>query len=149
MRHERLQSTEACDVVDLAQLEPERAADIEGSERATTAVPDMPAAAGVFIVAAYVGLMAAFAVTLGHDGKTGFVLLIAGFFVAMFFGIPLTFLRTEKDSSRRPSLMVFLENGIDTATGRISGSGALVQMLIVPLLLVLAILAIGLINLII
>ena len=151
MRHEELHNNEAFDIIDLAEVWPERAAELEGASegKGASAVPDMPAAAGILIVGVYAALMGAFAVTLGHDGHAGFVIVIAAFFVAMFFAIPFVFLRTEKDGSRRPSLTVFLESGIDTATGRISGGGALVQMLIVPLLLVFAILAIGIINLII
>jgi hypothetical protein len=151
MRHEELHNNDAFDVVDLAEVWPERAAELEGpsDRKGAPAVPDMPAAAGVMIVAVYAALMGAFALTLAHDGHAGFVILIAAFFVAMFFAVPLVFLRTENDCSSRPSLAAFLEGGFDTATGRISGGGALVQMLIVPSLLVLAIIAIGLINLII
>ena len=151
MRHQELHNTEAYDVVELAEIWPERAAELEGSRpvAGAPAVPDLPAAAGAMMVAVYAALMGAFAITLGHDKHTLFVILIGMFFVAMFFAVPVVLLRIEGDASGRPSLSLFLEAGIDTATGRLSGAGALVQMLIVPLLLAVAILAIGVINLLI
>jgi hypothetical protein len=151
MRHQELHNLEAFDIVDLAEVWPERAAEIEAhSERSgAAAVPDMPVAAGFMIVAVYVALMGAFALTLAHESHAIFAILIGSFFVAMFFAVPAAFLRLEQDGNRRPTLSIFLERGMDTATGRISGAGALVQMLIVPFLLALAILAIGVINLLI
>ena len=151
MRHQELHNTEAYDVVELAELWPERAAELDGSRpvAGAPAVPDLPAAAGVMMAGVYAALMGAFALTLAHDGHAGFVIAIGMFFVAMFFAVPLIFLRMERDDSRRPSLNVFLETGIDTATGRLSGAAALVQMLIVPFLLACAILAMGVINLLI
>lgn len=106
------------------------------------AVPDMPAAAGAMMIAAYAALMLAFVVTI-HGARAEFAILIAAFYVAMFFGIPAMFLGIEADPARRPDLTEFLARGMDTATGRISGEGALVQMLIVPVLLALGILAMG------
>lgn len=151
MRHQELHNSEAFDIVDLAEVWPERAAEIEGKApvKGASAVPDMPAAAGVMMVGVYAALMGAFAITLGGEGHSAFAIAIGVFFVAMFFAVPIVFLRLERDGSRRPSLTTFLETGIDTATGRLSGGGALVQMLIVPFLLALAILAIGVINLLI
>lgn len=151
MRHQELHNSEAFDIVDLAEVWPERAAEIEGKVpvKGASAVPDMPAAAGLMMVGVYAALMGAFAITLGGEAHAGFAIAIGVFFVAMFFAVPLVFLRLEKDGTRRPSLTVFLETGIETATGRLSGGGALVQMLIVPFLLALAILAIGVINLLI
>jgi hypothetical protein len=150
MRHQELHNNEAFDIVDLAQVWPERAAELESNaERGAKSVPDMPVAAGVMVVGAYAALMGAFALTLGQESHAAFAIAIGVFFVAMFFAVPLVFLRLEADGSRRPDLSAFLELGIDTATGRLSGAGALVQMLIVPLLLAFAILAIGVINLLI
>jgi hypothetical protein len=107
-----------------------------------TAVPDMPRAAGVLMIGAYAALMTAFAVTI-HGARADFAILISAFYIAMFFGVPAAILRTEHDSSRRPGLGEFLDRGMDTASGPIGGGGALVQMLIVPVLLVFAILAMG------
>ena len=151
MRHHELHSSEAFDIVDLAEIWPERAAELGAKVevRGAPAVPDMPAAAGVMMVGVYFLLMGSFALTLAHERHAIFVIGIAVFFVVMFFAVPLIFLRIEEDGSRRPSLTAFLDSGIDTATGRLSGGGALIQMLIVPLLLAFAVLAMGVINLLI
>lgn len=69
--------------------------------------------------------------------------MIGCFYVTMFFAVPAIFFGVEDDRVRRPSLLEFLDQGVETATGRISGGGALVQMLIVPVLLAFAILAMG------
>lgn len=114
--------------------------------RGTVSVPDMPAAAGVMLVAVYAAVMAALAVVFAGDGRSIMTIVIGAFFVAMFFAVPTVFLRFEGDQSRRPSLERFLESGIATATGRLGGRDALVQMLIVPGLLALAILAMGVIR---
>jgi hypothetical protein len=106
----------------------------------------MPKAAGGLMIAAYGALMGAFAVTI-HGARADFAIFIGTFYLAMFFAIPAVFLGLERDPARRPGLVEFLERGIRTETGRISGAGALVQMLIVPVLLAFAILAMGIIYL--
>lgn len=145
MRHEEVRNRGAYDIVESSAVANAAAADpeIAGRRLPTSAVPEMPAAAGSAMVAVYVALMAAFAVTMAGDGITTFVILIGFFYLFMFFFIPAVFLGVEQDRARRPSLAEFLERGIDTATGPISGSGALVQMLIVPFLLMLAVVAMG------
>lgn len=115
---------------------------LEDRPRPAPAAPDMPIAAGGFMIAAYAAIMLAFVVTI-HGARADFAIMIAAFYLAMFFGIPAVFLGVEKEGRRRPTLAEFLDRGIDTATGRISGAGALVQMLIVPVLLAFAIVAMG------
>ena len=102
----------------------------------------MPKAAGAFMIASYAALMAAFVVTI-HGARADFAMVIAAFYLAMFFAVPAVFIGVEDDGARRPDLLEFLDRGIETATGPISGAGALVQMLIVPVLLVFAVLAMG------
>jgi len=115
--------------------------------RAASAVPEMPAAAGVLLIAAYVGLLSMFVITI-QGARADFAMVIAAFYLAMFFGVPWFFLRMEGQPGRRPSMAEFLDRGVQTATGPISGIGALVQMLIVPVLLMFAILAMGITYLI-
>ena len=86
--------------------------------------------------------MLAFIVTI-QGARADFAIAIGAFYLAMFFGVPTVFLGVEQDKTRRPDLLQFLDEGIDIATGRISGAGALVPMLIVPVLLAFAILAMG------
>lgn len=94
------------------------------------------------MIAAYGALMGAFAVTI-HGARADFAIAIGAFYLTMFFAIPAIFLGLERDTASRPDLLEFLHRGIQTETGRISGAGALVQMLIVPVLLAFAILAMG------
>jgi hypothetical protein len=102
----------------------------------------MPVAAGAFLIASYAALMLAFVVTI-QGARADFAIMISAFYLAMFFGVPAVFLGVEQDKAHRPDLLQFLDKGIETATGRISGASALVQMLIVPVLLAFAILAMG------
>lgn len=152
MRHEELRKVEAFDIVELAEAWPDCAAELPAVREpvmGAPSVPDMPAAAGIMMIAVYAGLMGIFALTIAHDAPAGFAVAIGVFFIAMFFAVPAVFLSVEQDGSRRPSLSAFMERGIDTATGRISGAGALVQMLVVPVLLAFGVLAIGVITLVI
>jgi len=86
--------------------------------------------------------MLAFVVTI-RGARADFAILIGAFYLAMFFGVPMAVLGIEGDPARRPNLSHFLDRGIETATGHISGRGALIQMLIVPALLALGVLAMG------
>lgn len=139
MRQQEIKRPEAFDVVEAPALKD--AAKI-GRAQPATAVPDMPKAAGAFLIASYAALMGAFVVTI-HGARADFALVIGGFYLAMFFAVPSMFLGIEDDRVRRPDLLEFLDKGVETATGHISGGGALVQMLIVPVLLAFAIFAMG------
>ncbi len=141
MRQQELSNPSAFDVVEAPVAEPSGRAS-ETLPQPSAAVPDMPKAAGILMIGSYAALMGAFVVTI-HGARADFAIVIAAFYLAMFFAIPAIFLRVERDCGRRPDLLEFLDRGIETATGRISGSGALVQMLIVPVLLAFAILAMG------
>ena len=139
MRQQELKNSEAFEIV---QAPIALEANAERRAQPTPAVPDMPKAAGAFMIASYAALMAAFVVTI-HGARADFAMVIAAFYLAMFFAVPAVFIGVEGDSARRPDLLEFLDRGIETATGPISGKGALVQMLIVPVLLAFAILAMG------
>ncbi len=140
MRHQELKNRNAYELVET----PGAAAAEASSARPqpAPAAPDMPKAAGVLMIVAYTALMLAFVVTI-HGARADFAIFIGVFYLAMFFAIPALFLRIERDAGRRPDLLEFLDRGLQTATGRISGGAALVQMLIVPVLLVFAVLAMG------
>jgi hypothetical protein len=109
----------------------------------TPAAPDVAAGVGGLIVAAYVGLILVFfAFFAGSPAATMAIAISAGF-VAIYFTVPRIFFAVEPDKSRRPSLSDFMYRGMDTLTGHSSGRDALVQMLIVPVLLSLGLLAMG------
>ena len=111
--------------------------------RATPAAPDVPAAVGGIIAASYAGLIAALAVATVGSAESIFVIVIAALFVIAFFTVPRIFFAVERDSGARTSLDDFLNNGINTFTGHNSGKAALVQMLVVPVMLTFAVLAMG------
>jgi hypothetical protein len=138
VRHEELRNSEAFELVDAPAL----ASQTEARPQPEHAVSDMPKAAGIFMIASYAALMLAFVVTI-HGARAEFAIVIGAFYLAMFFGVPVAMLGIENDPARRPNRTQFLDRGIETATGWIGGSGALVQMLIVPVLLALAVLAMG------
>lgn len=143
MRHEQLENRESFDIVDVAKAWP-NASEIEPSLSRAAAAPDVPAAAGGLMAATYGALLAAFTLLITHDRSSMFAIVIGAFYLVMFFAVPALFFRIEGDTTRRPELSLFLERGMQTATGHISGMGALVQMLVVPVLLTFGVLAIGL-----
>ena len=140
MRQQQLHNAEAFELVEPPKLS---VSDASARLQPAPAAPDMPRAAGLLMIASYAVLMGAFVVTI-HGARADFAIVIGAFYLAMFFGVPGgRFSRVEGETIRRPDLREFLDRGIETATGRISGAGALVQMLIVPVFLALAILAMG------
>ena len=125
-----------CDVEALLDVRPAHPA---------PAAPDVPAAAGGLLVASYAGLIAALAWATAGSSSSIFAIAIAALLVVVFFTVPRIFLAIEPNGERRVSFDRFLGEGIDTFTGHNSGKAALVQMLIVPVLLTMGILAIGMI----
>jgi hypothetical protein len=149
MRHEQVKLRESFDIIDVAEIwpRPDGSAPAPIGEldaRATPAVPDMPPAIGLAIIMVYAGLIAVFMLTMGRGAHALFMIAISGLYVAIFLAVPRIFLAVEKDASRRPDLARFIAEGIDTHTGHMSGTAALLQMFAVPVLLTLGILAIGL-----
>ena len=154
MRYNELKLRDDFDIVEVPDNEPTIGAavaelELGAARHPQSAVPDMPAAVGRLIVAAYVGLIGVLALTMARNASTAFVIAIDVAFLVAFLSVPAIFLGVEKDGARRPGLHRFLSDGVETATGRLSGSGALVQMLVVPVLLTLGLLAIGITGLII
>lgn len=120
----------------LSDLEPTRAA---------PAAPDVPGSVGGLIAASYVALIGALYVATAGSLRSIFAIAIAGLFVAIFFTVPPIFFEIEPMTESRPGLCKFLKRGMETFTGYSSGPAALVQMLVVPVFLTLAVLAMGLI----
>jgi hypothetical protein len=106
--------------------------------RSAPAAPDIPVGVGRLIVASYIGIVIAFAIGFGGGRDTNFALTIVALFVAIFLTVPRIFLGVEPKTTGRPSLDRFLSEGMMTYTGRTGGKAALAQILIVPLCLILA-----------
>jgi hypothetical protein len=154
MRHERALDKDKYDKVEAsnlwtagAQVAPMPITEIE--ERApvvqmpTPAAPDVPAAVGGMIAAAYAALIGAFAIATVGSAESIFAVTVSALFVVAFFTVPRIFLAVEPTTRKRSSFDRFMLDGIDTLTGHNSGPAVLVQMLIVPVLLTFAALAMG------
>lgn len=157
MYREQINAKQGYDAIDIAAVWPTSAAlapfpvpELEQiSERqdyrATPAAPDVPAAVGGMVAASYAALIAALAVATVGSAKSIFVIVIAALFVIAFFTVPRIFFAVEPNKGRRVSFDQFLSQGIDTLTGHNSGKAALAQMLAVPILLTLGVLAMGIV----
>ena len=111
--------------------------------RPTPAAPDVPAAVGGLIAASYAGLIVALAIATVGSAESIFVIVIAALFVVAFFTVPRIFFAVERDSGVRSTLDDFMRRGMNTFTGHNSGKAVLIQMLIVPVMLTLGVLAMG------
>lgn len=155
MRHEQIADRGSYNKVDVAavwpvapQMVPVPVPDMEAPQERqafapTPAAPDVPAGVGALIVGSYLSLIAAFAFATAGSAHSIFMITISALFVVTFFTVPRIFLKVEPKSGRRSTLEQFLAEGMDTLTGHSSGGAALVQMLIVPVFLTLAALAMG------
>ena len=152
MRHEALNAREPLDALDIAavwpattQIAPLPLPDIveDANPLPAEAAPDMPVAAGAFLVVAYSAVLTLLAVATAGSGRSLLAIGVAVFFLFMFFSVPAVFLGIEREQGRRPTLARFLETGMQTLTGHSSGREALVQMLVVPVSLAFGVLCIA------
>ena len=77
------------------------------------------------------------------SAESVFVIVIVGLFVITFFTVPRIVFAVERNSGDRASFDDFLCWGMNTFTGHNSGKAALIQMLIIPIMLTLGVLAMG------
>lgn len=155
MRHDSVKDRNEYDIVEVAAVWPATAqlAPLpipELTERADSqpaapapAAPDVPAAAGFMIIASYVALLAALTLATAASGQSIFAIVIAAFFLFMFFSVPAVFLSVDAGQRRGRSFRDFLDRGMQTYTGHCGGGAALVQMLMVPVLLTFGIICMG------
>jgi hypothetical protein len=93
----------------------------------------------------YLALIGALAVATTGPGESRLSIVIAALFVVAFFTVPRLLLTQEPKDSGRVAMDQFLAQGIYTYTGHCTGSAALVQMFMVPVLLTLGVLSIAII----
>jgi hypothetical protein len=152
MRHETIQhDADSREITAVwpatTQVTPLPLPEIDPSEREVDhpgAAPDVPAAAGLALVAVYATLLAVLAVGTTGSGESLLAIVVASFFLVMFFAIPAVFLGVADEKAHRPSFARFVEQGMQTANGHSDGRAALVQMLVVPLCLIFGMLLTGL-----
>lgn len=113
---------------------------------ATPAMADVATGVGRLVVGTYAALILVFFALFANSPLATLSIVICAFFVAMYFAVPRIFLAVEAAPGRRPSFAAFMREGIATLTGRTSGSDALIQMLIVPVLVTLGLAAMGIIG---
>ena len=111
--------------------------------QATPGAQDVPVGVGVLIAGSYAALIGAFALATVASAQSAFMVTIAALFVLAFFTVPRIFLHVEPKATPRTGFQRFMREGIDTLTGHSSGAATLVQMMIVPVLLTFAALAMG------
>jgi len=156
MRHERIAAHSRLTEADVAavwpvspQVAPLPIVQIEqlaepDTHAQTPAAPDIPGSVGGMIAGAYAVLLAALFIAAAGSRESVFAITICALFIVMFFTVPRLMFRVEADKSVRPSLARFMREGMDTLTGHSSGTGALVQMLVVPALLTIGVLIMAL-----
>jgi small-conductance mechanosensitive channel len=140
MRYEQIEVTEAYRKANPADL-----ATNDEAFHSAASTPDMPSAVGKMIVASYIALLGMFAVTMTGSRLSIFSVVIGFIFLFMYLGVPTVLLKTEPKRDQRPSFDHFLQKGIQTYTGPMSGKDVLMQMLLVPVLLTACALTIGIV----
>jgi hypothetical protein len=111
------------------------------------AAPDVPRAVGTMILGVYALIMGAFLFLFARDTEAGFMVAISAVYFTVYLGVPVAFFRAEGRSGDI-DLERFLKDGLNTWTGHVGGHEAIVQMLLIPVALTIAITAIGIISII-
>jgi hypothetical protein len=117
---------------------PAKDADESAPFRSATAMPDVPVGIGRVIIACYIAMIVAFAFGTSGGRDIDFALVVAGLFVVMYFTLPRIRLGVDPRHIERPNLARFLSEGMMTYTGPTGGAAALTQILIVPVCLMAA-----------
>jgi hypothetical protein len=146
MRHDQIVATDSYRTMRfppeaIAAIAPTTSDERPGLFRSAPAVPDVPVGVGRLIVASYVAMVVAFAIGLGGDRDVNFALIIVSLFVVVYFTLPRILLGVAPETGVRPSLKRFMSEGMMTCTGWTGGKAALVQILIVPVCLTIAAIA--------
>jgi hypothetical protein len=109
------------------------------------AAPDVPAAVGWMIVGVYALIMSSFLLLFARDMEAGLMVAISGVYFTVYLGVPAAFFRAEGRSGD-VDLKRFLKNGLHTWTGHVGGCEAIVQIMLIPVALAIAVTAIGAIS---
>jgi hypothetical protein len=111
------------------------------------AAPDVPVAVGWMILGVYALIMSSFLLLFARDMEAGLMVAISGFYFTVYLGVPAVIFRTEAQSGD-VDLKRFLKDGLHTWTGHVGGYEAIVQILLIPVALTIAITAIGIISIV-
>jgi hypothetical protein len=111
------------------------------------AAPDVPAAVGWMILGTYALIVASFLMLFARDMEAGLMAAISAVYFTVYLGVRAMLFRTEARSGAI-DLKRFLRDGLDTWTGHVGGYEAIVQILLIPVALTVAITTIGIISII-
>ena len=109
------------------------------------AAPDVPAAVGWMILGVYTLIMAVFLILFARDTEAGLMVAVSGVYFTVYLGVPAAFFRAEARGGDI-DLKRFLRDGLNTWTGHVEGLEAIVQILLIPIALTIALTAIGIIS---
>ncbi|MGX4804874.1 hypothetical protein [Bradyrhizobium guangdongense] len=118
---------------------------VRTSTMGEAAAPDVPAAVGWMILGVYALIMSSFLLLFARDMEAGLMVAVSGVYFTVYLGVPAVFFRTEARSGNI-DLKRFLRDGLQTWTGHVGGFEAIVQILMIPVALTVAITAIGIIS---
>jgi hypothetical protein len=107
------------------------------------AAPDVPAALGAMMVAAYAGIMAAFVLLYTANRMATMMVAISIVYTTVYLAVPAIFFRVEPTRRPRVTIAEFLDRGLDTWTGHIGGREAMIQILTIPAAIAGAVTAFG------
>lgn len=100
------------------------------------------------LMGVYGGMLLTLWLLFGTDINALIALGVCTVYFAMYFGVPLVMLRLAEHGAtprHQGSLANFLDNDVDTNTGRVGGWGAMAQLLTIPVGLTGAFMAFGII----
>lgn len=108
------------------------------------AAPDVPAAVGVAILAAYGLMMAGFLTFFAGSAENLLAVAVDAVYLAMYLGVPAAMFMVER---RKPRItwFQFLNKGLITWTGHVGGREAVAQILTIPLTIAGGVFGVGLI----
>lgn len=109
------------------------------------AAPDVPAAVGWMILGIYALIMSSFLLLFARDMEAGLMVAVSGAYFTVYLGVPAVFFRTEARSGD-VDLKRFLKDGLQTWTGHVGGYEAIIQIMLIPVALTIAVTAIGIIS---
>lgn len=143
--HQLIDRHDVLTQADVVALIPELAAKkVLAPIMSEAAAPDVPAAVGFMIVGFYAMIMIGLFVGFAHGTDATMMVVISTLFTTIYLTVPLIMLKVEGVSGR-VGLDRFFREGLNTWTGHLSGHEALVQMLLIPSALIIAVFAIGLV----
>lgn len=98
-------------------------------------VPDLPPAVGFMLVGAFAWIIGAYLITFRSDLQALEMVVVDAVYASVYLGVPWIVLKLEPRTGPNPTLAVFLDRGLQTFTGHLTGTHALVQILTIPVAL--------------